>query len=149
MSRSQWVNIGCSKGVSNDFPDANLVIKSARGSPTQAGTSTTASTLRVKASCDSRKRLMASRKTSMPLLRNSYLPLVETMKVLSSKVLPIKALATSMIRFLASLRLLVSSCPRGTKLSSKPLSNISSTGLSSSSLHSLAVISLTVVKQST
>ena len=37
----------------------------------------------------------------------------------------------------------------GTKLLSNPLGKTKSTGLSSNSLHSLAVISLTVVKQST
>ena len=37
----------------------------------------------------------------------------------------------------------------GTKLLSNPLGNTKSTGLSSNSLHSVAVISLTVVKQST
>ena len=80
---------------------------------------------------------------------NQYLPLVETISVSSPKSVPIKAFATSNKRLRASLRLRVKVAPLGTKWFSKPLGNTTSTGLSNSSTHSLAVISLTVVKQST
>ena len=62
---------------------------------------------------------------------------------------PVRQLATSNNFFLASLRFLVKAAPRGTKSFSKPLGRTKSTGLSINSAHSLAVISLTVVKQST
>ena len=60
-----------------------------------------------------------------------------------------KALATCSIFRRAALRLRVNCAAVGTKLLSKPLGSTTSGRLSSSSSHSFAVMSLTVVKQST
>ena len=148
MLWSQWVTIGTSSGVSYFFPDCSLSRRSCLGSPHHPGTSMKASTF-LFSSLSLSSRFIASMYTSTPLLRNSYLPLVETMRVLSSRSVPSRALATSSTFFLAAFLLRVKVAPFGMKSSSKPLGSITSTGLSSSSLHSFAVIWLTVVKQST
>ena len=62
---------------------------------------------------------------------------------------PNNLLATFSIKARARLRFPVNVLPFGTKSSSKPFINTTSAGLSNSSLHSLLVIWLTVVKQST
>jgi len=69
--------------------------------------------------------------------------------VSSSRFVPNNLLATFNINERARLRFPVNVLPLGTKSSSKPFISTTSAGLSSNSLHSLLVISLTVVKQST
>ena len=91
---------------------------------------------------------MDSMKTSMPLLRNSYLPLVPMMRVSSPKVSPRIQLAMRKTSFLTSRRLRVNVAPFGTKSFSKPLGSTTSQGLPRSSRHSRAVMSETVVKAS-
>ena len=122
--------------------------RSSRAFPTQAGTSIKATTFLFSRS-SKRKRFMASIKTSMPLFLNSYRPLVETMSVSSPKVSPVRQLATCNNSARARFRLVVKALDFGTKSSSNPFGSTTSTSLSSSSRHSLAVMSLTVVKQST
>ena len=94
-------------------------------------------------------RFNDSIKTSIPLFLNSYLPLVHTSKVSSSRFVPNNLFATLSIFALAFLRLAKKLFPLGTKSSSNPFFKTTSASLSSNSLHSLLVISLTVVKQST
>ena len=148
ISCSQWVNKGHSNGVPQSFPEASLSFKSSRGQQTHPGTCTKANTLRVK-SLFRRERFMASIYKSMPLLRNSYRPLVEIIITSSSNSVPNSAPATSRNLRRASLRLRANRAFDGTKSFSKPFIKTTSAGLSNNSAHSRFVTSLTVVKQST
>ena len=96
-----------------------------------------------------RSLLIASIKTSIPLFLNSYLPLVDTRRASLLNSFPVRALATLSKVSLAFFLLEVKLLPLGTKSSSNPFGRTTSTSRSSNSLHSKAVISLTVVKQST
>ena len=145
---SQCVSTGFSNGVSNCLPLLRRSTRSWRGPATQPGTSMKATTCFFKFS-SKRKRFIDSMNTSIPLLRNSYRPLVDTINASSCISSPVNALATSSRRLRAALRFFVKVAPFGTKSFSKPFGRTKSTGLSSNSLHSVAVISLTVVKQST
>ena len=148
MLCSQWVMNGTSSGVSKLFLLFRRSCKSSRGSPTQPGTLINASTFLCKF-LSLFRRFNDSRNTSIPLFLNSYLPLVPTINVSSPRFVPNNLFATFNIKVRARLRFPVNVLPFGTKSSSKPFIRITSAGLSSNSLHSLLVISLTVVKQST
>ena len=122
--------------------------RSSRASPTHPGTLMNANTFFFRF-LSRFSRFSDSRKTSMPLFLNSYRPLVPIINVSSPISVPIRQLATRNMIDLARLRFPVNVVPFGTKSSSKPFISTTSAGLSSNSLHSLFVISLTVVKQST
>ena len=139
---------GTSSGVSNFSLLFRRSCKSSRGSPTQPGTLINANTF-LWSFLSLFRRFNDSRNTSIPLFLNSYRPLVPIINVSSSRFVPNNLLATFNINERARLRFPVNVLPLGTKSSSKPFISTTSAGLSSNSLHSLLVISLTVVKQST
>ena len=86
--------------------------------------------------------------TSIPLFFHSCRPEIATNRLLSATRFCSKASAERINAARAIARSRSKDLPTGTKLGSKPFGVTISTCLSSSCLHSLAVISLTVVKQS-
>ena len=138
-----WVSSGSGRRVLRLA--GSVCCRSGRGSRHHAGTITNATTVRVGAR--SRRRAIASRYRSMPLLRYSQRPDVATMNVSSGSFLPTSEEATLSSTLRAASRTLGNFPLLGTKFCSNPFGVTTGRRWSSCS-HSMAVMSLTVVKQS-
>ena len=94
------------------------------------------------------RRSIALKNTSIPLFFHSCRPAIQSIIASSGTTPPNCCPATRLKASRAALRRAAKALPLGTKSGSKPFGVTISTGLSNSCLHSLAVMSLTVVKQS-